>query len=166
MNSLFFIKKRKLMSILIFVIILLGFLAKNISGHIPGRFWLAYDFATETLSIDIEHPRMYPDLHYIDNVVIWKNDVLVRNETYTSQLGDNYHLYFVINASHLDVFKGYGRCNIGGNATDTITVIDPNAPSVSSSLGFISGFSICLVMLGIGTIILATSINNRYKKKN
>ncbi len=165
MSSWSLLKKRKLIPILLFVIIVLGLQAKVITGHAPARFWLAYDFATETLSIDIEHPRSYPDIHYIDNVVIWKNDVLIRNETYTSQLDDNYHLYFVINASHMDEFRGYGHCNIGGNATDTVTVIDPDAPTVTTS-GFISGFTMQLATLSIGILVLTVFIKNKYKRKN
>ena len=154
-----FSKKRKLVSLLLFVFILLGAQTKTITGHIPARFWLAYDFANETLSIDIEHPRSYPDIHYIDNVVIWKNDVVIKNETYTSQPDDNYFLYFVINASHMDVFKGYGHCVIGGNATDTITVIDPNAPTETTP----SGITIHLALIGIGVIVLTVFIRNKRK---
>lgn len=155
-----FLRNRKLISLLLFVFILLGLQAKTITGHAPARFWLAYDFATETLSIDIEHPRSHPDIHYIDNVVIWKNDIVVQNETYTSQLDDNYHLYFIINASHLDVFKGYGHCCIGGNATDTITVIDPNAPTETTP----SGITIQLAMISIGIIGLSVFIKNKRKQ--
>ncbi|MHA1556708.1 MAG: hypothetical protein ACTSPM_07195 [Candidatus Heimdallarchaeota archaeon] len=167
MSSWSLLKKRKLVLILLFVIIALGLQAKMITGHAPARFWLAYDFATETLSIDIEHPRSYPDIHYIDNVVIWKNDVVIRNETYTSQLDDNYHLYFVINASHMDEFRGYGHCIIGGNATDTVTVINRYSNGYRSGCTYSNNFRF---YIGIHNAISYTeywnnSTNSSYKKQ-
>lgn len=163
MNCKKFRRRRVLLSVLFLILVFLGIHVKTIYSHAPARFWLAYEFETETLSIDIEHPRMYPDIHYIDNVVVWKNDIIVRNETYTSQPGDNYHLYFVINATHMDVFKAFGRCCIGGNATDTITVYDPDKPIPTNTTGYSACFIIYLGLFGIGLTVLPKLFKRKIK---
>ena len=155
-----FVKRREYFSIVFLIMVMLGLQAKITSSHPPARFLLAYEFETETLSIDIEHPRMYPDIHYIDNIIIWKNDIVVRNETYTSQQGDNYHLYFVINATHMDVFKAFAHCNYAGNATDTITVYDPDKPIPSETTNNLMSIPMYFV-----TIIIGLTTLTRFAKK-
>ena len=154
-------KKQKVFFLILFLVIFIGKSMDFSSAHAPARFLLEYEFETETLSIDIEHPRMYPEVHYIDNVVIWLNDVVVRNETYTSQQGDNYHLYFVINATHMDVFKAFGRCCIGGNATDEITVYDPDKPIPTTSE--FSNITTQLAILGLGIIVVIIQFRTKRK---
>lgn len=141
-----------------------------VSGHSPSTMSLSYDFETEELSVSISHSVMDNETHYVNSLVITKDNVEVVSETYTSQPSTSGFVYkFTINATDGEEFSATANCNQGGSITRTLTVNDPSDTGTNTDEGnengdsSISGFSLTFGFIAIFLAIFG--IQNVIKRK-
>jgi hypothetical protein len=101
----------------------------NVQAHAPSGLVLEYNFSTQTLDVTVPHSVSDVNSHYIEEIIIWVNDVEDQTETYTSQTSTSEHQdSFSVTAVHGDVIKVQATCSISGSLTDDIVVADPAIP--------------------------------------
>jgi hypothetical protein len=87
---------------------------------------LEYDFYAQQLNVTIVHNTPTPNQHYIEKVEVWVNNELKISEDYTSQPTINEFTYtYDVSANDTDIIKVTATCNIAGDITEEITVMDP-----------------------------------------
>ncbi|MFO8050524.1 MAG: hypothetical protein R6V01_02350 [Thermoplasmatota archaeon] len=99
-----------------------------VSGHAPQSMDLKYDYADQILNVTITHtvPLIELGQHYIDEVTVSKNDVLVIEETYDSQpTRETFSFEYFIEAEDGDVLEVYAHCSVTGDLTEEMTVVGP-----------------------------------------
>lgn len=105
-----------------------SFCSINAVAHPPQDMILEYDIDTNNLEVEITHNTPSPTLHHINNIEIYKNDVLEISEEYDSQpTTDVFIKNFDIVADIGDELKVVAICNIQGSIERTIVVEDPEA---------------------------------------
>jgi hypothetical protein len=99
----------------------------QVMAHPPVDMSLEYEIDTDSLIVTITHETPAPDLHYVNKIVIMKNDVEFLTEEYTSQPTNAVFSYtFNPDASIGDVIMVTAYCNIQGSITRMLTIEDPN----------------------------------------
>ena len=123
-------KKIILFSLLLVAIM---FFALETQAHAPSSISLSYDIGPQTLGVTVNHTS--DTGHYIESIELWKNDVFVTEETYTSQTSGSQQIdSFRIVAVDGDVLKVRATCSISGSLTEEITVLDPLVPEFGTYL--------------------------------
>ena len=90
----------------------------------PGDLTLTYNLQTQTLTVTITHPSTFTGLHYINQVKINKNNVLVAKNDYKSQPGKKSFVYtYKIPAVPDDILEVIANCNIQGSKTATLKAV-------------------------------------------
>ncbi|MEF8847739.1 MAG: hypothetical protein V5A68_01230, partial [Candidatus Thermoplasmatota archaeon] len=113
-------------NLLITAIVVMSLAATNVSAHPPQDMDLTYDKDSNVLEVSIAH-SVPPAGHYVNRLVITKNDVQVIEEEYSSQTSDEFTKSFTIDAEIGDEITVTAYCNIQGSITRSITIEDPNA---------------------------------------
>jgi len=120
-------------SIIFGIAIFIVFFIANVShvqGHDPAEIRLEYHYADQILEVWIYHPVSYPDRHWVNNVQIRNNDVLVGNYSYDSQPPPVSWTYnYSISAVHFDILNVRVFCNYQGDTEIEILVLDPDNPT-------------------------------------
>jgi hypothetical protein len=144
-------------------------------AHAPSDISISYDLTKQELTVNITHSVSNPSTHYINEVEIKKNNMVVNTSTYTSQPTTAIFSYiYQINATAGDNFSVTAKCNQGGSNIDSITVhgitqptTDSNSNSSSESVtkGEISGFEhiipFLLGSISLGIIYIRKRMNTR-----
>ncbi|MDD4357246.1 MAG: hypothetical protein PHN98_08340 [Smithellaceae bacterium] len=90
----------------------------------PQNLTLTYNLQTQTLTVTITHPSTFTGFHYINQVKINKNNVLVEKNDYKSQTGKKSFVYtYNIPAAPNDILEVTANCNIQGSKTATLKVV-------------------------------------------
>lgn len=90
----------------------------------PRDITLIYNLQTQTLTVTVTHPSTFTGLHYINEVKISKNNVLVEKNDHKSQTDKKGLLYtYKIPAAPNDIFEVTASCNIQGSKTATLKVV-------------------------------------------
>ena len=90
----------------------------------PRDITLIYNLQTQTLTVTITHPSTFIGLHYINQLKISKNNVLVEKNDYKSQTDKNGFVYtYKIPAAPNDILEVTASCNIQGSKTVTLKVV-------------------------------------------
>jgi hypothetical protein len=141
-------KKTKYSLLVLFLGLSVVTLSLNVSANSPSNIALLYDFGTQTLDVTVFHSVADPGTHYIEDIIIWVNDVLNQSQGYTSQdSATQHHDTFIVPAVHNDVIKVEAICNIAGNIIDTVTVQNPAVPELSTILPLVI-FTLFSMFLG------------------
>ena len=114
-------------------LILLVSLGGMAAAHPPSRMQLTYQEQTGELEVAISHDVADPATHFVQEVVIRKNGVVLREETYTSQpSGDLFTYRYPVVLSPGDEVTAGADCNLFGTITARITIpgsMDPAPPA-------------------------------------
>lgn len=95
-------------------------------GHPPTEMTLEYDIDDNILSVTITHNTPTPSSHYVETLIIYRNDISVIEESYEDQPERQTFTYeFDVFAVDSDVLRAYAECNIGGDIENEITVVGP-----------------------------------------
>ena len=90
----------------------------------PRDITLIYNLQTQTLTVTVTHPSTFTGLHYINQVKISKNNVLVEKNDYKSQTDKKGFVYtYKIPAAPNDILEVTASCNIQGSKTATLKVV-------------------------------------------
>ena len=156
MNKKIFMK----IILIIFFLVIIDF-TQHVFAHAPSNIDLEYDFDNQKLTSIITHYTPDRNSHYIYRVKIYKNEIIVGDNEYTSQpTDDTYQLSFNISAEKVDVLKVWVECNKGGNIEKSITINGENISATNADGSSTPGFEISLLI----TIIIFLFIIN-YKKR-
>ncbi|MBP1710428.1 MAG: putative rane protein [Deltaproteobacteria bacterium] len=90
----------------------------------PQDLILTYNLQKQTLTVTITHPSSFTGLHYVNQVKINKNNVLVEKNDYKSQPDKKSFVYtYKIPAVPNDILEVTANCNIQGSKTATLKVV-------------------------------------------
>lgn len=136
---------------------------KQVQAHTPSDMTLEYDADTDELSVSVSHSVSDVDSHYIEEIIIYKNDVEVGSRSYTAQdstsgMSDT----FTVQAVDGDVLKATASCSISGSVTREITVstetttteTTPTTTETTTTPTTQEPFPITLIAVGIGAIAI------------
>jgi hypothetical protein len=105
-----------------------------VNAHGPSAVHLDYDFGTQILTADVSHSTGTPSTHYIIEIIVEKNSAEFTTRDYTSQPStSNIVDTFDVPAVHGDVLRVTAFCNIAGQLTESITVIDPSVTTTTTT---------------------------------
>ena len=136
----------------------------SILGHDPSLVILEYHYEDQILEVYIQHLISYPDRHWVNNVQIRRNNVLVGNYSYNSQPTTTDFIYnYSISAVHFDILKVSVFCNYFGETVEEIMVLDPDNPNTRPPTEEV-GLAVTNWIIITSVILLITS--RWLKKKN
>jgi len=151
-------KKLKIILIILFIF---GLLVNTYSvlGHPASNVDLDYDYDNQKLTVTISHNSNDIETHYIEKVEVYKNEVNIIDEDYTSQPADStFTLTFDVIAEEGDILKVETECSLSGKTEDSITVksSDNNNNGQPSGNNDTStpGFGLLIAILGITLLLL------------
>ncbi|MHA2020702.1 MAG: hypothetical protein ACW96N_03245 [Candidatus Thorarchaeota archaeon] len=143
--------------------------SQPVAAHTPASMTLGYNWDTQVLSVTISHAVANPNDHFIENITVYKNDVKVDSEAYTSQgsasaASDTFNIAAVDG----DVLRVWANCSISGFIEDTITVTEPDTTTTTTTdgtttppPGLDSTPIILAAVIALGVIFLVVAILRR-----
>ncbi|PKN52597.1 MAG: hypothetical protein CVU55_04995 [Deltaproteobacteria bacterium HGW-Deltaproteobacteria-13] len=109
-------------SMLLFVLMSF-FLYPQISyANAPQDVKLEYDAPTQNLAVTITHNSASSGFHYIKNIEIKKNSVVLSTGKYDSQPAGTFTYNYKVSAAAGDKLEVTATCNIFGSKTAAVTV--------------------------------------------
>lgn len=133
---------------ILIMILTLPLMTIGATAHSPQDMQLAYDLETQNLDISITHIVTDPGNHYIYQIDIEKNDVLLLSEQYSSQPTVSTFTYnYTVNASVGDVLTVTGLCSITGSIQQTLSITNetenkaPKTPAIEGPTQGTTGIS-------------------------
>jgi hypothetical protein len=143
---------RNINSYKIGMIIFCAFVVISISqvviAHSPSNINLSYNSENQKLITTIDHQVSDPNSHYISNIIIKKNDIIINTSDYTSQPSNTSFTYeYNLDVTVDDIIEVTAKCNRGGSITKQITINGDNGASDGSST---PGFELIIVLCAIG----------------
>ncbi|HTZ38839.1 MAG TPA: hypothetical protein VMB77_01685 [Syntrophales bacterium] len=87
------------------------------SANSPEKVDAFYNFNTKTLMVKVTHPTKNADKHFVSEVVVKKNGVVVQRAVYNKQDGDTPTYSYIMPATVDDVFEITATCSIHGSKT-------------------------------------------------
>jgi len=134
----------------------------QVKAHNPYNMTLEYEESSETLSVIISHLSGDFNMHYIFEVIITINGVLVINQSYTSQPNNTFTYNYYIDSKPLEILyfiiEVTARCTQAGIITRSIHIGQTGQPSEG-----IQGFIGLWFIIGVSTITLIVLINKKLK---
>jgi desulfoferrodoxin (superoxide reductase-like protein) len=89
----------------------------------PQDVKIAYDAATQTLTVTITHKSAFVGVHHIKNVEIKKNGATVSNNNYNTQPKEVPFSYtYKVEAVPGDTLEATATCNLSGSLSASMTV--------------------------------------------
>ncbi|MFW9809935.1 MAG: hypothetical protein ACFFE6_11225 [Candidatus Thorarchaeota archaeon] len=157
-------KKTPILSVIFLSLLLLQ--VAPVTAHTPGPMTLDYDFGTQLLSVQVTHSVSDVNTHYIYQVVVEKNSVVVLTRDYTTQnTTSGMSATYSISAVHGDVLSITAKCIISGQYTDDVTVVDPSVTTTTPTNGGTTPLDltliIALVVVVIGVIAVIFAVFRR-----
>ncbi len=154
--------KKSIVMGLIIVVLLSFFNQQIVQGHDPAKVTPEYHFEDQILEVWIHHPITFPDIHWVNNVQVRKNNVLVGNYSYDSQPNTVDMTYnYSISAVHFDILKIRVFCTYQGDTEVELLVLDPDNPTtrLPTTTSKLIGISL------IGFMLLSSSVLIVFSKK-
>ena len=109
-------------SVLLFVLMIF-FLYPQVSyANATQDVKLEYNASTQNLAVTITHNSSASGFHYIKNVEIKKNSVVLSTEKYDSQPAGTFTYNYKVPAMAGDTLEVTATCSLFGSKTATITV--------------------------------------------
>lgn len=105
-------------------------------AHPPENIDLYYGLSTQELNATITHITVDPNNHYVNKVEVYKNNVRIIQENYTSQPSNTFTLFFTFSASIADSIMVEASDNLGYKTQKEIIVTDdsPNNPPTTPTI--------------------------------
>jgi hypothetical protein len=123
----------------------------QVNAHAPTSMSLSYDYSDQELSVQVTHTVSDVNTHYIYQVVIEKNSVVVLTRDYTTQnTTSGMSATYSIAAIHGDALSVTAKCIQSGQITQQITVIDPEVtttPTTPNGGGFYLDLTVMIAVL-------------------
>ncbi len=96
---------------------------RPVLGNPPQELVLSYDIQSQTLTATITHPSTFTGLHYINQVIVKKNNELISKNEYKSQTGKTSFSYtYPVAAAENDLLEVTASCNVQGSKTVILKV--------------------------------------------
>ncbi len=106
----------------LFVLMIFCFCPQVSYANGPQDVKLEYNASTQNLAVTITHNSSASGFHYIKNVEIKKNSVVLSTEKYDSQPAGTFTYNYKVPATAGDKLEVTVTCNIFGSKTATLTV--------------------------------------------
>ena len=115
--------RSKYLQVVLFIFLFLCFSPQFSYATAPKSVNLIYDMTAQMLSVTIDHYTLSAGMHYIKNVEIKKNGVIVSINNYSTQpTGSIFTYAYNIPAAKGDVFEVTATCNLWGHKSATLIV--------------------------------------------
>lgn len=135
MKQVIHISVKKVSLVILTVLIFLSTIISSVYAHPPQDMILSYDIVNQKLNVIITHNVVAPNDHYIETVEIYKNDILIHIENYTSQPSLSTFTYeYDVQAQVGDTLNVTGICSISGSITRTITIGEPTTDEITVTI--------------------------------
>ena len=136
--------------LLIMSLLILINCSQVVLAHKPSNIDLEYDLKNQKLTSIITHITPNINSHYIYKVKVYRNDIIVNDNEYTSQpTDDTFELTFNVNAEEGDILKVLAECNIGGSDEKTITISSEDGSKTEANGNSTPGFEIIIILIGV-----------------
>ncbi len=150
-------------SFLVIIILVQGI---PVNAHTPGPISLSYDFESQELTVQVTHNVEDVNTHYIYQIVVEKNSVVALTRDYTTQnTTSGMSASYEIAAAHGDVLRVTAKCIISGQASNQITVIDPDStetiPTNGGELLISPTMLIAVAVIAIGAVAVLVMLLRR-----
>ncbi len=99
----------------------------QVIAHPPENIDVQYSLSQQKLTVVITHVTSDPTTHYVEKVEVYKNNVTIIDEDYTSQPSNTFTLNFTLPAVVGDWIKVEARDNLGGKTQEEIIVTDDSS---------------------------------------
>lgn len=153
-------ERRNTLFILCLISIVVLVQSNPVLANSPSSMDLSYDFTSQELTIDVIHPVADVNTHYIYEVEVSKNSVVVLTRSYTTQNSTSgMSAIYGIAADHGDEFSVIAKCIQSGSITRQVTVVDPEntEPTPTNGTGTPPDMTL-LILLAIGIIAVVAVI--------
>ena len=152
--------KKKYMVLIVSVLAILILIpVTRVSAHNPEAMDLSYDFSDQELSVQVTHTVSDVNTHYIYQVVVEKNSVVVLTRDYTTQnTTSGMSATYSIGAVHGDMLSVTAKCIQSGQITRQITVIDPEVtttPTTPNGGGFYLDMMVMIAVLIVAIVVVS-----------
>lgn len=153
--------------ILLKIFLIMSFLilinsSQTVFAHPASNIDLEYNYNNQKLTSTITHNTPDKEGHYIYKLKIYRNDIIVNDNEYTSQPTDNtFELLFDVSADEGDILKVWVECNIGGTNEKSITITVENGSTAEDNGTSTPGFEIISILFGL---IFVLSFRKRKKE--
>lgn len=160
-------KKSILLGLSIFMAIFLSLTVVKVSANPPSNMSLSYNSGTEQLNVTITHITGGTPGHYIDNVTISVNGIMVHSQTYSSQPNPTTFTdqYLNIVADVGDTINVWARCSL---TADTITrqLVVTSSNGITTPNDAIPGYPGIWLILTACIGLIGTLIYKKIRKGN
>ena len=113
---------RFILSVLLFGLIIFCISPQISYANAPQDVKLEYNASTQNLAVTITHNSAASGFHYIKNVEIKKNSVVLSTGKYDSQSAGTFTYNYKVPAMAGDKLEVTATCNIFGSKTAAVTV--------------------------------------------
>lgn len=147
------LKKPLILTICSFLAIIILVQGVPVDAHAPGGTHIGYNFIDDELSVTFSHNVGGVNTHYIHQVIVELNSVVVLTRDYTSQNStDEFSAIYHLVAEHGDFFRVTAKCILSGEATQELDLTwdNPNETPLDSTLIIAS----VIVALGVIAVIV------------
>ncbi|MHA1185775.1 MAG: hypothetical protein ACTSSK_02705 [Candidatus Heimdallarchaeota archaeon] len=152
--------KKSIVIGLVIVVLFSSFNQQIVQGHDPSMVSPVYHFTDQILEVWIHHPVSYPDIHWVNNVQVRKNNVLVGNYSYDHQPNFVEMTYnYSISAVHFDIIKVRVFCTYQGDTEVELLVLDPDNPTtrLPTTTSKLIGISLRGFMILLSSVLVVFS---------
>jgi len=110
--------------ILNFVLLTVLIISLKVYSHPPTKIDLNFDNENKILKVEVHHPVLLPENHYINKIEVYLNDNLIIVQEFDRQLTKKAQKagYFIFEAKKDDVIKVKVSCNKHGDKTSRLVV--------------------------------------------
>ena len=162
----FMMKKGMTVPVLAFLALMVFFPIMQVNAHNPSSMNLSYDFGNQELTVQVYHSVADVNTHYIYQVVVEKDSVVVLTKDYTSQnTTSSMSAIYSIEAAHGDVLRVTAKCSVSGQITEEVTVVDPEStdtiPTNGGGMYLEMTVIIAIAILAIGIVAVAFTVLRR-----
>jgi len=157
-------KKKTLVLLGLFFLIVIAYQPVNVEAHPPGPITLAYDTDTDVLTVTVTHVTADVSTHYVYEIVIEKNSVVFTTESYTSQssasgMSDTFN----VPAVNGDILKVTAKCSVSGEASQQMTVSDTTLTTTTTTTDPWLPMTVIIltVIIALGVILIIVQLLRR-----
>jgi len=120
-------------SVIITVLLMITTINAPVTASEPSDIQLAYDFGTQTLTVNVSHYVANTKTHYIETIEVFRNDISVLNQSYVNQ-SFNYGMIdtFSVTATVDDNLTVTAMCSKGYPLTRWLIVTTTTTPTTDT----------------------------------
>lgn len=138
-----------------FLMIMILIQGITVNAHTPASVNLSYDFSSQVLTVQVSHSVADVNTHYIYQVVVEKNSVVILTRDYTTQnTTSGMSATYNIPAAHNDVLRVTAKCIISGQNSNQITVADPASPTPTNGGQFYLDMIVFIAVAVVAIVVI------------